>query len=123
VVECLEPFCVTYKPAKLWDIEVEVHEKYDVEAIEKRGIDSGQEVLQTLMNAFKCEFVENGEGKPCGWRQRSVCCVGARSRGTEFKMKGFESGHHYQGSDHRVGRNVPRIRNVFKLECDEAIGR
>jgi len=68
VVECLEPFCVTDKPAKLWDIEVEVHEKCDVEAIEKRCIDSGQKVLQIFMNAFECEFDENGEGKACGRR-------------------------------------------------------
>jgi len=68
VVECLEPFCLTYKPAKLWDIEVEVHEKYDVEAIEKRGIDSGQKALQILMNAFEGEFVENGDGKAWGRR-------------------------------------------------------
>jgi len=52
----------------LWDIEVEVHEKYDVEAIEKRGIDSGQKALQILMNAFEGEFVENGDGKACGRR-------------------------------------------------------
>jgi len=35
---------------------------------------------------------------------------------TELKVKGFECGHHCQGSGHSVGQNVPRIRNVPKIE-------
>src|SRR5712671_754282 len=102
MVECLERFRVTDKPVKLWDVEVEVHEKYDVEVVEKRGVDSGQEVFQILINTFEYKSGESGEDKACERRQRSACWVGARSRGMESKIKCFESGHHCQGSGHRV---------------------
>src|SRR5712671_72330 len=102
-VECFELFCVTYKPVKLWDVKVEVHEKHDVQAVEKRGIDPGQKALQILINTFKCKSGESGEGKTRGRRQMSGGWVGARSRGTEFKTKVFESGHHCQSGGHCVG--------------------
>src|SRR5712672_3876386 len=97
VVECLELFCVIYEPVKLWDVKVEVHEECDGEVIEKWGIDSGQKVLQILINAFECESGESGDDKARGWRQRPACWVGARSRETESKTKGFESGHDCEG--------------------------
>jgi len=53
VVECLELLCVTDEPVKLWDVKVEGHKEVDIEVVEKGGIDSGQEVLQILMNAFE----------------------------------------------------------------------
>ena len=97
VVECLELLCVTDEPVKLWDVKVEVHGKYDVEVVEKRDIDSGQKVLQILMNASAHKFGESGEKKTCGRRPRSACCVGTKSK-DNAKMKSFESGHHCQGS-------------------------
>jgi len=103
VVKCLEIFRVTYKPAKLWDVKVEVLEEYDAEVVEKRGIDSSQKVLQILINAFEYKFGESGEDKACGRRQVLACCVGERPRGTKLEVKGFESGHHCQGSGHRIG--------------------
>ena len=73
-----------------------------MEVVEKRGMDSGQKV-QILINAFERESAENGEDKACVRRERSACWVGARLRGTESKFKGFEFGHHRQGSAHCVG--------------------
>jgi len=64
----VELSCVTYKPVKLWDVKVAVHEKYDVEVVEKRGVDSGQKDLQILIRAFECKFGESGEDKACGRR-------------------------------------------------------
>jgi len=87
----------------LWEVKVEVHEKCGVKVVEKRGIGSGQKVLQIFMNTFECKSGERGKDKACGRRQRSACWVGARSRGMESKIKGFQAGHHCQGSGHRVG--------------------
>jgi len=122
VVEYLEPCYVSYKPVKLWDVKGEISEEYDVEAVEKRGIDWGQKVLQILISTLECQFGESREDNACGSRQKSAWWAAARSRGTESKIKGFESGHHCQGSGHRVGWKVPRTRKVFKGECDEVIG-
>jgi len=94
---------MTDELVKLWKVKVEVHEEYDGEVVEKRGIDSDQEVLQILTNTFESKFGESREDKTCGWGQRSACWVGARSRGTGSKEKGSESGHRCQGSGHRVG--------------------
>jgi len=80
---------VTDEPVKLWDVKVEVHEKRNIEVLKKRGIDSGQKVLQIFINASEKKFGESWEDKACGRRQRSACSVGSRSRGTELKMKGF----------------------------------
>jgi len=66
VVICLELFCVTDKPVKLGEVKVEVHEKVDVEVAEKRGIDSGQKVLQILINTSEYKFSESGEDRACG---------------------------------------------------------
>jgi len=88
---------------KLGEVKVEVHEKVDVEVAEKRGIDSGQKVLQILINTLECKLGESGKDKACGRRRKSACWVGPRSRGTESKIKEFKSGHHCQGSGHRVG--------------------
>jgi len=83
LIECLELFCVAYKPVKVWEIKVEVHEEYDDEFVESRYIDSGQKALQILINAVEFKFGESGEDKGCGQMQRSACWVGARSRGTK----------------------------------------
>jgi len=83
VIECLELFCVTDEPVKLWDVKIEVHEKENVEVVEKRSIDPDQEVLQILVSAYEYRFSESGEGKTCRGRQRSACRVGTRSRGAE----------------------------------------
>jgi len=53
---------------KLWDVKVEVHEEYDAEVVEKRGIYSGQKVLQVFINTFEYKFGESGEDKACGRR-------------------------------------------------------
>jgi len=90
-------FCVTYKPVKLWDTKVEGLEEHDEEAVEKRGIDSGQKVLQIRINASEHKVGESGEDKAWGWRRRSACWVGERLRVVEHKMKHFEFGHHCQG--------------------------
>jgi len=95
--------CVTDEPVKLLDVKVEVHERYEVEVVEKRGIDSDQKVLQILINTFECKFGESGEDKACERRERSACWVRARLGGTELKTKGFECGHHCEGSGDRVG--------------------
>jgi len=68
VVECLELFGVTYKPVKLWEVIVEIHEEYDEELVENRGINSGQKVLQILINTSETKFGESGEDKACGRR-------------------------------------------------------
>jgi len=103
VAICPELLCVGDEPVKLWDVKVEVHEKYDVEVVKKRGIDLGQKVLQILINAFERKVGESRGDKACGRRQRSAFWIGARSRGTESKIKGFKAGHHCQSSGHRVG--------------------
>jgi len=64
-VECLQLFCVTYKPGKLWDVKVEVHEECGLEDVDKRGIDLGKKVLQIIITAFECKFGESGENKAC----------------------------------------------------------
>jgi len=94
---------VTYKPVKLWDIKVVVRENFDEEVAEKRGTDWDQKVLQIPISTFECKSGESGEDKACGQRQRSACWVEARLRVIESKFKGFESGHHCQGSGHSVG--------------------
>src|SRR5712671_2210410 len=119
--ECVEHLCVIDKPVKLRDIKLEVHEECDVEVVDKRGIDSGQKVLQILINAFEPKFGESGEDKACERVQKSAGRVGARLRGMESKIKGFESVHRCQGSGHRVRWKVPRIGNVQKGESDETI--
>jgi len=86
----------------LWDVKDVIREQRGVEVVEKGSIDSGKEYLQIIMSAFEPKFGENGEDKACGRRQRSACWFVERSRGTELKTKGFEFGHHCQGSDHRV---------------------
>jgi len=55
---------------KLWDVRVEVHEveECDGEVVKKRGIDSGQKVLQILISAFERNFGESGEDKAF-WRR------------------------------------------------------
>jgi len=94
IVARLELFCVAYKSVKLWDAKVDVQGKCDAEIVEKGGIDPGQKVLRILINTLERKFDESGEDKTCGWRERSARWVGARLRGTELKLKGFESGHH-----------------------------
>jgi len=83
VVVCPEHLGVADKPVKLWEVKVEVHEKRDAEVVEKRGIDSGQKVLQIHINASESKSGESGKDKACGRKQKSACWVGARSRGTE----------------------------------------
>jgi len=60
MVKCLEIFGETYKSAKLWDVKVGVLEECDVEVVEKRGIDSGQKVLQIFRNASDRSSVRAG---------------------------------------------------------------
>ena len=78
VAICPELLCVGDEPVKLWDIKIGVHEKFDVEVVEKRDIDSGQKVLQIPINATEFKFGESGVDKTCGRRQRSACWIWGR---------------------------------------------
>ncbi|KAI0289942.1 hypothetical protein BC826DRAFT_1177050 [Russula brevipes] len=56
----VEPFCATDKLAELGNVEDGVIENCDIEAIERRGIDSGDEVFQILANAFEIGIQSKG---------------------------------------------------------------
>jgi hypothetical protein len=57
---------VTYKPVKLRDVKVEVHEEYDADPVDMRGINLGQKVLQILIDASEHKVDESGENKASG---------------------------------------------------------
>jgi len=68
---------------------VEVHEEYDVEVIEKSDIDSGQKVLQILIDTFEYKFGESREDKACEWRQTSALLGRGEIEGKRIENQGF----------------------------------
>jgi len=55
-------------------------------------------------------------------RWASACSIGARSGGIEVKCEQFEAVHREQTRNHRVGRDVPRIRNLIEVKLDKLCG-
>ena len=55
----LEAFCTTDEPVELLDMAGNVVQEQDVDCVEQRGINSGNEVFQMLVIAFESEV---GEG-------------------------------------------------------------
>ena len=49
--------------------------------------------------------------------------VRERSKESKLKVKSFKAGQRGETSGHRLGWNVPGIRNVFKAKMGEVSGR
>ena len=97
------PWCATDELGELGSIKFELMEKSDLEVVELRGIDLGDEILQIFADSNKQKMLENGENGACGWGQTSVFQVGGRSRGLECEHKSFELGQRGQASDDCLG--------------------
>jgi hypothetical protein len=81
----------------------------------------GHEDLQVFTSPLERKFVENREGSAYPGRRTLAFLVGERS--SESKGKSFKAGQRGEAIDHRLGLNVPGIRNVLKVKIGEVSGR
>jgi hypothetical protein len=107
----------------LWGDEYDIIEEPYIRVSESRGIDGGHEDFQVFTTPYEHKIVENREGSAYRGRPTMAFLVRERSREPKYKAKLFKAGQCGEASGHRLGRNVPGIRNVRIVKTGEASGR
>jgi len=103
---CIELWRAHDELGELLSVEyrlMEIVEEAYPQAVEKRGIDPGHEVLQIFVDPLELPRSESGEESACLRKWTSGFPARATSKGFENKGEIFEPGRHGEASGHRLG--------------------
>jgi hypothetical protein len=114
---------VTDKSGELWCDEYDIIEEGYIQIAELRGINAGHEDLQVFGTPLERKMAENREGRTYRGRRTLAFLVRERSSKSKLKAKLFKAGQCGEASDHRLGWNVPGIRDVIKVKMGEVSDR